>query len=252
MAYEQFHPDIDVTAIDQTRHLVEIHESDGKNDILQQVENGALTVVRSYQALGRLYRGIICSTLRQYAMLGDAAAMTDGIKGNADDRWIFTEDNPMRALSTAAQLAGAARALRGFNDPLAQECLDIAANLYHQTQVNDRMAGMKLQAAVELYLSTDETEYLDFILAQQDAIVKNIARTGWFTARIAKQLETKSQTKGISSRDRKVYRAFATAFRTALANYKAQLDRQAAETGAWAVMAVTLKVWPLPSLFRIL
>jgi hypothetical protein len=230
LAYEQFHPDIDVTAIDQTHHRVEIHEPDGKNDILQQVENGALTVVRSYQALGRLYRGIICSTLRQYAMLGDAAAMTDGIKGNDDDRWIFTEDNPMRALSTAAQLAGAARALRGFNDPLAQACLDIAAELYHQTQVNERMAGMKLQAAVELYLTTGEAEYLDFILARQDAIVKNIARTGWFTARIAKLLETKSQAKGISSRDRKAYRAFATAFRTALADYKASLDRQAAET----------------------
>ena len=230
LAYEQFHPDIDVTAIDQTHHRVEIHEPDGKNDILQQVENGALTVVRSYQALGRLYRGIICSTLRQYAMLGDAAAMTDGIKGNDDDRWIFTEDNPMHALSTAAQLAGAARALRGFNDPLAQACLDIAAELYLQTEVNDRMAGMKLQAAVELYLTTGEAEYLDFILARQDAIVKNIARTGWFTARMAKLLEAKSQAKGISSRDRKAYRAFATAFRTALADYKASLDRQAAET----------------------
>ena len=230
LAYEQFHPDIDVTALDQARHRVEIHEPDGKNDILQQVENGALTVVRSYQALGRLYRGIICSTLRQYAMLGDAAAMTDGVTGNADDRWIFTEDNPMRALSTAAQLAGAARALRGFNDALAQECLDIAAELYHQTQVNDRMAGMKLQAAVELYLTTGEAEYLDFILAQQDAIVKNIARTGWFTARVAKQLEAKSQAKGISSRDRKTSQAFAAAFRTALTDYKAQLDRQAAET----------------------
>ncbi len=230
LAYEQFRPDIDVTAIDQARHRVEIHEPDGKNDILQQVENGALTVVRTYQALGRLYRGIICSTLRQYAMLGDAAAMTDGVIGNSDDRWIFTEDNPGRALSTAAQLAGAARTLRGFNDLLAQQCLDIAAELYHQTQVNDRMAGMKLQAAVELYLTTGEAEYLDFILAQQDAIVKNIARTGWFTARVAKQLEAKSQAKGISSRDRKASQAFAAAFRTALTDYKAQLDRQAAET----------------------
>ena len=230
LAYEQFRPDIDVTAIDHKRHHVEIHEPDGKNDILQQVENGAITVVRSYQALGRLYRGIICSTLRQYAMLGDAAAMTDGVIGNSDDRWIFTEDNPGRALSTAAQLAGAARTLRGFNDLLAQECLGIAAELYHQTDVAPAMTGMKLQAAVELYLTTGEAEYLNLILARQDAIIKNIARTGWFTARIAKQLEAKSQAKGISSRDRKAYRAFTTAFRTALADYKAHLDRQAAET----------------------
>jgi hypothetical protein len=221
LAYEQFHPEIDVTAIDQNRHRVEIHEPDGKNDILQQVENGALTVVRSYQALGRLYRGIICSTLRQYAMLGDAAAMTDGVIGNDDDRWIFTEDNSFRAISTSAQLAGTARALRGFNDKLAQECLDIAADLYHQTNLAPFMTGMKLQAAVELYLTTGEAEYLDFILAQQDLIVKSIARTGWFTARIAKQLEAKKDKRS---------RQFVKAFRTALADYKASLDQQASET----------------------
>lgn len=221
LAYEQFHPDIDVTAIDQERHRVEIHEPDGKNDILQQVENGALTVVRSYQSLGRLYRGIICSTLRQYAMLGDAAAMTDGIIGNADDRWIFTEDNPMRALSTAAQLAGAARVLRGFNDTLSQECLDIAATLYRQVDSGGRMAGAKLQTAVELYLATGEQSYLDFILSQQENITRSIARIGWFMARIAKQLETKNDKRA---------KAFVKAFRTALTDYKTQLDKQSAET----------------------
>ena len=212
MAYEQFHPDIDVTAIDHQHHHVEIHEPDGKNDILQQVENGVLTVVRSYQALGRLYRGIICSTLRQYAMLGDASAMTDG-QPNDDDRWIFTEDNPMRALSTAAQLAGAARVLKGFNDALSHECLDIAEDIYHQTQASGFMTAMKLHPAVELYLSTGKAEYLDFILSQQDAIVRNIGRTAWYTARIAKLLDNDG-----------------AAFRSALSGYKAELDRQSSET----------------------
>ena len=221
LAYEQFHPDIDVTAIDQQRQRVEIHEPDGKNDILQQVENGALTVVRSYQALGRFYRGIICSTLRQYAMLGDAAAMTDGIAGNDDDRWIFTEENPMRALTTAAQLAGASRVLRGFNDELGDECLQIARTLYEQTQVGGFMTGIKLQAAVELYLTTGEQAYLDFILSQQETVMKNIARCGWFMARIAKLLEAKND---------KQSRKFVADFRTALAVYKTQLDKQVAET----------------------
>ena len=221
MAYELFHPDIDVTAIDQQRHRVEIHEPDGKNDILQQIENGALTVVRSYQALGRLYRGIICNSLRQYAMLGDAAAMTDGIAGNNDDRWIFTEDNPMRALSTAAQLAGAARALRGFNDALSQQCLDIAQTLYGQTEATGFLAAVKLQTAVELYLTTEQREYLDFILSQQELITKGIGRTGWYTARIAKLLESRKDKKS---------RQFVAAFRTALQQYKQQLDSQAAET----------------------
>ena len=221
LAYEQFHPEIDATAIDQQRHRVEIHEPDGKNDILQQVENGALTVVRSYQALGRLYRGIICNSLRQYAMLGDAAAMTDGVIGNDDDRWIFTEENPSRAIATAAQLAGAARVLRGFNDVLSRECIAIATDIYHQTADGGRLSGAKLQAAVELYLATGEAEYLDFILSQQETITRGIARTGWFTARIAKLLENKKDKRS---------RQFVGAFRSALPAYKAQLDKQAAET----------------------
>ena len=221
LAYEQFRPDIDATAIDQQRHQVEIHEPDGKNDILQQVENGVLTVVRSYQALGRLYRGIICNSLRQYAMLGDAAAMTDGVAGNADDRWIFTEDNPTRALSTAAQLAGAARVLRGFNDELSRECQQIATDIYQQTEVSGFMVSAKLQAAVELYLTTKEQTYLDFILSQQEPITKNIGRTGWFMARIAKQLE---------SRKDKQSRQFVIVFRKALATYRETLKAQAAET----------------------
>ena len=221
LAYEQFHPDIDATAIDQERHRVEIHEADGKNDILQQVENGALTVVRSYQALGRLYRGIICNSLRQYAMLGDAAAMTDGIIGNSDDRWIFTEDNPGRALSTAAQLAGAARVLHGFNDKLSRECLEIAADIYQQTAASGFLANAKLQAAAELYLATGEKSYLDFIISQQELITKGIGRSGWFMARIAKQLE--------GSKDKQA-RQFASAFRKALTDYRGNLEKLAAET----------------------
>lgn len=221
LAYEQFHPDIDVTAIDHSRHCVEIHEPDGKNDILQQIENGVLTVVRSYQTLGRLYRGIICNSLRQYAMLGDAAAMTDGIPGNDDDRWIFTEDNPMRELSTAAQLAGAARVLHGFNDELSQECQTIAADIFHKTDVVAPLSIVKLQAAVELYLTTGEAEYLDFVLNQQEQVFRAIARTGWFTARIAKLLESKKDKRS---------RQFVSAFRAALSQYQQQLEKQSAET----------------------
>ena len=221
LAYEAFHPDIDVTAIDQEKHTVEIHEPDGRNDLLQQVENGALTVVRTYQALGRLYRGIICSTVRQYVLLGDASAMTDGKPGNDDDRWIFTEDNPMRALSTVAQLAGTARVLRGFNDDLSRECLEIARDVYAQTEAKGWLEALKLQAAVELYLTTGEAQYLDFVLAHQEMILKGISRTGWFTARLVQQLNSKKDQRS---------RAFVAAFREALKGYRADLEKRAAET----------------------
>ena len=221
LAYEAFHPDIDVTAIDQQRHQVEIHEPDGKNDMLQQIENGALTVVRSYQALGRLYRGIICNNLRQYVLLGDASAMTDGQIGNDDDRWIFTEDNPMRALSAAAELAGASRVLKGYNDALSKECLDIATTVYQQTQVSGFMESMKMQAAVELYLTTQQQQYLDFILDHQEMAIKGINRSGWYMARLVKQMETMKDSRA---------KKFATAFRAALPAYRAELEKQAAET----------------------
>ena len=221
LAYETFHPEIDVTAIDQQNHKVEIHEPDGRNDILQQIENGALTVVRSYQALGRLYRGIICNNVRQYVLLGDAAAMTDGVSGNEDDRWIFTEDNPQRALSTAAQLAGASRVLKGFNDELSAECLQIAKDVYEQIQVSGWAESAKLQAAAELWLTTGEAKYLDFVLDRQEMVVRGISRMGWCAARLVQKIA--------SSKDKRA-RKFVTAFRQALVDYKVSLDKQSAET----------------------
>ena len=221
MAYEAFRPDIDVTAIDQVNHVTEIHQPDGKNDILQQIENGALTVVNGYIALGRLYRGIICNSLRQYAMLGDAAAMTDGVLGNDDDRWIFTEDNPSRALSTAAQLAAVSRVLKGFNDTLSVHCLNIATTLFNETEVSGWQMSNKLQAAAELYLTTQQQAYLNYILDNQQVVMQQIARTGWYMARVAKIIETMN--------DRRA-KQFTTAFKAALATQKENLDKQAAET----------------------
>ena len=211
LAYEAFRPEIDATAIDQKTKTCEIHQADGKNDILQQIEHGALSVVGGYKALGRLYRGIICPSLRQYAMLGDAAAMTDGVAGNADDRWIFTEDNPYRELSTAAQLAATSRVLRGFNDTLSVSCLDIARAIFSATKAEGRMAGVKVQAAAELYLTTSEKQYLDYIVDHADAQGRGVA---WYLARVEKLVS--------DSKDKKV-RSWCKAYRESLKKYSEQL-----------------------------
>lgn len=222
LAYEAFRPDLDVTSIDQINRVTEIHQSDGKNDLLQQVENGALSVVSSYLALGRLYRGIITNNLRQYVLLGDASAMTDGKIGNEDDRWIFTEDNPSREMSTAAQLAATSRVLREFNDTLSVHCLNISREIFANVgKDNDRILNQKIQAAVELYLTTDEKQYLDFLLDNQQAIVDRIGSVAWFTARaeqkIAKIGEKRAQ-------------AFSKAFRAALPKVESELKTQVEET----------------------
>lgn len=222
LAYEAFHPEIDATSIDQINRVTEIHQGDGKNDLLQQVENGALSVVNSYLALGRLYRGIICGGLRQYVLLGDAAAMTDGKTGNEDDRWIFTEDNPRRELSTAANLAATSRVLKGFNDTLSTHCLNIAREIFQRTgNDNPRMASAKIQAAVELYLTTNEDVYKDFILDNRETIIRQIGQMGWYTARVEQRF---------AQMDDKRAKAFSKDFRKALVTYKQELDKQVAST----------------------
>jgi hypothetical protein len=216
LAYEAFRPDYDVTSIDQKKHLTEIHQPDGKADILQQVENGALTVVGGYRALGRLYRGIICNDLRQYVLLGDAAAMTDNIQGNTDDRWVFTEDNPPRELTTAAHLAAVSRVLKGFNDTLSVQSLETARELYAITRVSDdRTKNAKIQAAVELYLTTGEAIYKDYLLAESEFIAQHITETGWFIGRFEKAVHDK---------------AFTGKIIPALQKFKEEIVEQGAET----------------------
>ncbi len=118
-------------------------------------------MVGGYRNLGRLYRGIICPTLRQYVLLGDGAAMTDGQPlrpERPDDRWVptpFTEENPSRELTTAAHLAAASRVLKGFNDTLSIQCLEIAESIYNLDRtICGRSLSSKIHAAKELYLTT--------------------------------------------------------------------------------------------------
>ena len=79
LMFEEFNVDYDQTLIDQVNKVTEIHHPDGHPDVLQQIEHGVLTILGGYRNLGRLYRGIICPSLRQYVMLGDAASATDNI-----------------------------------------------------------------------------------------------------------------------------------------------------------------------------
>ena len=206
LAYESFGTYYDATTIDQRRHLVEIHQPDGRNDVLEQVEHGALSVVGGYKALGRLYRGIIARDLRQYVLLGDPAGMTKGILGDDDDRWVFTEENPWRELSSAAHLATIARVMKGFNDTLSKEALRAATELFLSSETGRKLVEGKvteeekgplskgmictgLQAAAELYLTTGECFYHCALLENKEYFFKYCSDIGWIGARIADHLK---------------------------------------------------------------
>ena len=91
--------------------------------------------------------------LRQYTILGDPVNITDGKSGNADDRWVFTEDNPGRSLETASALAAASRVMKGYNDSLSNECLQIAEAVWKDTKEKNPLERVSL--AVELLKTTE-------------------------------------------------------------------------------------------------
>ena len=222
MALENFHPEIDATAIDQVKRIVEIHEPDGKNDIRQQIEHGMLNVVNCYLALGRFSKGIITNNLRQYTLLGDTSTMSDGVLGNDDDRWIFPDTG--NGVGMATNVAASARALRGLNDTLAAHCVEIAKRVFDeagaQPQTGRGGGPMgRMQLAVELYLTTGEQQYFDFIVNNWDAVVASAANCAWYMARIEKQME-----------GQKKYSKQCAAFREALLRYRDRLNAQTAET----------------------
>jgi hypothetical protein len=230
LAWELFHVDYDNTSIDQATLVTEIHQPDGKPDVLQQLEHGVLSVVMGYESMGRLYRGIIEPTLRQYVFLGDGALMTDnvvfdpkktpessapavGLPGSADDRWVFTEENPRRELLAAASLAAASRALEGYNDDLAARALKTAVAIYDRATPQEPLA--RVGAATELFIATKDPRYRRLLIDQRDAIATNIERVGWVVGRTLPLVKDKRYTKAI---------------RDAVAAYRVKVDGLAKET----------------------
>ncbi len=188
--WETFKPQRDQTFIDQATRFVDIHRPDGKPDILQQVEHGALAVAAQYRSIGHLTQGIVDSRLHQYHHLGDASTQTDNLlydpslkpyqvegnrSGTPDDRWVFTMRQPFLNYMGIGSLAAASRALKGFNDALADECLALAKKAYAEERQappppppppgapgGGRFgAGAELTAVYQLMLATKDPQYAD-------------------------------------------------------------------------------------------
>ncbi|PTN01716.1 glycoside hydrolase family 9 protein [Mangrovibacterium marinum] len=188
--WEEFKVDRDETYIDQKTRYVDIHRPDGKPDILQQIEHGTLNLVAQCENIGHPVRGIIVPNLHQYHHLGDASTETDNLpynpnlkpyetdgmsSGTLDDRWAFTNRSSFLDYQTAASLAAAARALKGYNDDLAARSLSSAVRLLEEADEAMKNAadstdepwrrmmarGADLNTVLQLYITTKETKYLD-------------------------------------------------------------------------------------------
>ena len=221
---EEFGLDYDATRIDQVRHQVEIHDPDGINDATQQIEHGLLTVLGGYRALGRTYRGIQVPALRQYALLGEAANETDnvskkpveglGVDNNgqpivADDRWVFTEDNPDRELNTAGGLAAAARVLRKSNPKLAAEALAAARDVAGKALGRAKDKSNEVFALAELIQATNDKALVARLVALEPEILAHVDKNGWALANILDQLPAAFRTRVTAAV--KTYQASVTA-----------------------------------------
>ena len=182
-AWEKFKISRDETFIDQATRYVDIHRPDGKPDILQQIEHGALNVVAQVENIGHPVRGIIVPNLYQYHHLGDAVDETDNLpynpnlkpyetdgksSGTMDDRWAFTNRITSLDYSTAAALAAANRALKDFNKPLADRCLAASQKMWDENNGKPQTAyspegqfvvDAEMSAALQLYITTKDEKY---------------------------------------------------------------------------------------------
>lgn len=197
-AYEAFAVEYDETTIDQQQRLVKIHQPDGKPDLLQQVEHGILTILGGYKSLGRLYRGVIVPTLKQYVLIGDVINSTDNLyydptlgadertathSGVPDDRWVFTEQHPGHEYKGIAALAIAGRVLEKYNPSLARESISAAEALWNVDRDPDRNFSDRITAAVELFLTTKKQTYAEVLLNHREKIVERIGSVGWTLGR---------------------------------------------------------------------
>jgi endoglucanase len=188
--WENFGLKRDETTINQKNRFVDIHHPDGKPDLLQQIEHGTLQLLAQFKAVGHAVNGIIASHLHQYTHLGDGSTKTDNLiynpdldslesdgftSGTFDDRWAFTNKSTALNYGSIAALSAASRALQGYNDELAKECLRTAVSVWGEEHSHEpdifrygnttggRLESEELRAAVELLICTSEDKYADRI-----------------------------------------------------------------------------------------
>jgi endoglucanase len=234
--WEAFRPQHDQTLVDEKLRFVDIHRPDGKPDVLQQIEHGALQIAAQYRAIGRLVRGIVDGELHRYTHLGDASTQTDnliydpslkpyqsegGRSGTPDDRWVYTDASPFSNYAGIGALAAASRALRGFDDPLASDCLALAKKAYAEERARPAPAPpptgfaatfgplAELTAAMQLMTATEEKPYADRF---EELVWPALDRNAGMTLQVA--------ARAIPA----MGRAYAAKLRPHVEKYEAELD----------------------------
>ena len=188
--WELFKPQRDETFVSQQQRYVDLHRPDGVPDVLQFIEHGTLNLVAQAEQIGHMASTLSNSILDNYHHLGDAASITDGLhydpslkpyevsadgkrSGTPDDMWAFTTRNPPLDFQAATMFAAASRALKGYNDDLAERALTQSKRLMQEAtqlmqnrparngRANRNNGRGDLGTNLQLYAATKEQQYLD-------------------------------------------------------------------------------------------
>lgn len=189
--WERFKPMRDETYVSEEQRFVELHRPDGIPDMLQFIRHGVLNLLAQSENIGHMAQTLSNSVLYNYHHLGDAAAITDGLhydpslgydeisadgksSGKPDDMWAFTSRDASLDFRAATMFAAASRALKGFDDGLAQRALSESKRLMaeagelmaqRQQSGRSRMGGGRggndMATNLQLYVATGEQSYMD-------------------------------------------------------------------------------------------
>ena len=182
---EIFGVNSDETSVDENARSVQLRKPDGVPDVVQQIEHGVILLLAQYHVIGHAIPGIVEPTLEQYTHLGDAASKTDGriysermgpmesdgiYSGVPDDRWAFTTHTTALNYDAVGALAAASRVLRGYNDKMAEECLQTAVRVWNEERAHppalfqyfnttgSNLQHAEIEATSELLISTRGAE----------------------------------------------------------------------------------------------
>jgi endoglucanase len=231
--------DTDQTTVLPEDRLVLCHRPDGIGDINQQIAHGVENLLSGYRAAGHSFIGIISNSIGQYAHCGDPSTATDNRifdasldssavsgdrSGRPDDRWVFTNRDASLEYQVAAALAASSRALARTHQQLSEECRATALRIwmsergrppaeFRAAYVPGNRDIQAVHAALELYISTRDTSYLNFIHENKPLILKRLDRIGWCLTRIWPDLD----------------RAFSDSVLAGLGVYRKNLDKRLAE-----------------------
>lgn len=240
LAYSTFQPKWDELTVNQKARSVEMHRPDGIPDLVQQVEHGVLQQLAQVRAFGHPIVGIQSAWLTEYTFVGDAASQTDnllydsnlspeerkdGASGNLDDRWAWTGYSTFNQYGATASLAAASRALKGWNDALAKECLDTAIKLWNDEKTHpapnpfrggfNRFGPPDWSAALELMIATNGAEpYKQRVQELFPTMLEHMDSRGWSAVRALPYLDAGYKEK----------------FRFALQSWLPKLNRDLDET----------------------